>query len=94
MGSSLGSLVPEIDGGEGGKREGEGKRLIHVRDRISPESAKIPDIGAAVDGSVGIQDLGIEAGLRDSDEVAFADDGRRVYNDDEKIVRIFSAAKE
>lgn len=84
----------EINGGERGQCERYGIRMIHVRDRISPESAKIPNIGAAVDGRVGIQDFGVKAGLRDADEVAFADNRGRVYDDNEKIVRIFSAAKE
>jgi len=65
-----------------------------VRNRIGCETSEIADVGATVDGSVGVENFGVEAGLWDADEVAFADDWSGVHDDGEKIGGIFSAPKE
>ena len=94
LGRRLGSLPLEIDRGQ--RRESKGKRiwLIHVGDRIGAEAAEIADVRTAVSGGVGVEYFGVKAGLRDTDEVAFANDGSGVHDDDEKIAGIFTAANE
>jgi len=65
-----------------------------VRNTIGCETSEIADVGATVDGSVGVENFGIKAGLWDADEVTFANDRSGVHDDGEKIGGIFSAPKE
>lgn len=94
LGRNLGGLIFEINGGEGREREGEGKRLIHVRNRIGYETSQVADVGATVDGRVGIENFGVKAGFGDADEVSSADDGSGIHNNNKKIAGILSAPEE
>jgi len=90
----LGSLVLEIDRGQ--RRESEGQRigLIHVRNRIGAESAEVAHVRTAVNGGVAVEYFGVKTRLGDTDEVAFANDGSCVHDDDEEVGRIFTTANE
>src|SRR5947207_2683051 len=57
-------------------------------------AAHVADVGAAVVSGVGVHDFAIEAGLRNAETVAFADDGRGVNDGDDEIFRVFAAANE
>ena len=58
-------------------------------------AADVAEVGAAVDGGVGIEDFLVKAGAGDADDIAFADDGCGVHDhDDEVFVMIFSVADE
>ncbi len=45
-------------------------------------------------GGVGIQEFAVVAGFGDAETIAAADDGSGVDDDDDQIIRIFSAAEE
>ena len=51
-------------------------------------------VGAAVVGGVGVEDLFVEASARDTDDVAFADHGSGVEDDDDEVVGGFAVAEE
>ena len=56
-------------------------------------AAGVAYVGAAVVGGIGIEDFFVEAGARDADDVAFADDWGGVEYDDDEVVGGFAVAE-
>src|SRR6266446_778956 len=56
------------------------------------QSADVANIRTAVVGGVGVHDFTVQAGVRDAEAVATADDRRGVDDGDDEIFGIFSAA--
>ena len=58
-------------------------------------AADVAEVGASVDGGVSVEDFLVKAGAGDADDIAFADDGCGVHDDDDEVfVMIFSVADE
>src|SRR5260370_33404189 len=57
-------------------------------------AAHVADVGAAVVGGVGVHDFEIEAGIGDTQAIAFADYWSGVDDGDDQVFRIFATADE
>ena len=56
--------------------------------------ALVADVGAAVVGSVGVENFFVKTGARDADDVSFADHGSGVQDYDEEVIGIRAEAEE
>ena len=56
-------------------------------------AAGVAYVGAAIVGGVGVENFFVEAGAGDADDVAFADNGGGVHDDDDQVVFGFTFAK-
>ena len=57
-------------------------------------AADVAYIRAAVVGGVGVENLFVEAGAGDADDVAFANHGCGVHDDYDKVVGVFAESNE
>src|SRR5215467_11612413 len=83
----------EVDGGQWGKgeAEGEGAALAGVVGGVL--AALVADIGTAIVGCVGVENFLVKAGAGNADDIAFADDGSSIDDDDDHFVVSFVLAQ-
>ena len=57
-------------------------------------AAHVADVGAAVEGGVGVHDFAVEARIGDTQAIAFTDHRRSVHDGDDEVFRVFAPADE
>jgi hypothetical protein len=90
-----GSWSPfEEENGERGK--GEAKRIRTPLARVvsGALAADVAHVGSAIVPGVGVENFFVETGAGDADDVAFANDGSGIEDDDHQVVGTLAAAKE